>query len=134
MDIKKEHASYVSRHDGTFCLTGTVMESKGIVALRPGNDSFDELNLAQILLLSNLCIYERPRDAKSISRILDADETLTDERLTTLCELGFAEETDAGYNATQKGRDIISELAIEVIRFDRLKYKQGLQEIEHIGW
>ena len=132
MDSKKELASYVYRHDGRFSLFGTVTDSKGTVALRAGNDDLEELDLIDIRLLADLCTRDEARSPSSISYITGEDQDIVGHALTLLSQLGFADEDDTGYWATNRGRDIITELALEVIKFDKFKYEQGLQEIENL--
>jgi hypothetical protein len=129
MNTLEKHASYIYRHDGISYLLGTVAESKGVVSLRAGNDSFDNLDLKDIRVLSQLCMSESSKLSDFNSVMFGVEEMTITNTLTFLCDLGFAEEEFNEFKATSKGREIISELAIEVMKFDKFKYKQGLEEI-----
>ena len=132
MKNKKELASYVYRHDGAFCLSGTLMEVKGTVALRAGNNSLDELDLKEILILAYLCSTESPSCFTSIACVTNNDESSLKNTLNILLGLGFAENDGYGYKATLRAEKILFEVAKELIEFDMFKYKQGIQEIEFL--
>ena len=128
----KKLADYLYRHDGSFCLTGTVINTKGDVALREGNDNLDELDLQEIRLLSALCSFKKPYTLTSIANIFEEEDDYVGRILEKLTHLGFAEEDGFDYQATSQGKNIIVELALEVMKFDKFKYKQGIQEIESL--
>ena len=132
MNLEKTLAYYICRHDGRFCFTGTVIESKGYVALSTGIGDFDELDLRQIRLLSELCTLDEYRTLDFIAQIFNEEQVVVAEDLDILCQFGFAEEEYSGYKASLKGRKIIFELVKEVMKFDKLKYKQNLGEIENL--
>ena len=132
MDIKKNLASYVYRHDGRYCLTSSLIDTKGDVALRNGNGDLDELNLLEIRLLADLCSRDDPRSSSSIASIIEEEQVTVENTVKLLIQLGFAEVHCSGYQATTRGRKIIAELALEVMKLDKFKYTQGLDEIESL--
>lgn len=132
MNLEKMLANYISRHDGGYYFTGTVMESKGVVSLRTGNGDFDELDIRQIRLLSELCTLDESRAIDFIAQVFDEAQVVVVEDIGILCHFGFAEEECSGYKASLKGRKIIVELGKEVMKFDKFKYKQNLEEIESL--
>ena len=131
-DMDKELASYVLRHDGSYCFTGTLLESIGTVALRSGIGDLDEIGLDQVRVLSYLCEYDDYRGIASVVRAFDDNENLVESTLQLLIQLGFVVKRYSEFKATDKGRSVIYEVAIEVIKFDRFKYQQSLQEVNDL--
>lgn len=132
MSLKKELASYVYRHDGTFGMSGTLMEVKGTVALRAGNDHLDHLDLKDILVMAYLCSVDSPSSLESIAYVTRKDESTLEGILDLLLEFGLVEENGNEYKSTPKANQLIIEVAKELIEFDEFKYKQGIQEIESL--
>ena len=75
---------------------------------------------------------DESRTLDFIAQIFNEAQVVVAEDLGILCQFGFAEEEYSGYKASLKGRKIIFELGKEVMKFDKLKYKQNLGEIENL--
>lgn len=132
MTNKKEFASYVCRHDGSFCLKGTLMAVKGGVALRTGIRNVDDLELNEILMLAHLCSMKSPASVDSIAYVTENEKSSVENILDRLSELGFVEEDGYAYRPSLIADELIFEVAKDLLEFDSLKYKQGLQEIESL--
>lgn len=132
MNLDKRLAGYVRRHTGQYCFYGTLMDTKGGVDLHLGNSGLDELDLKDIIVLSQLCVNEKPYSVESIAYILSYEPNFVSVSLSLLVSLGFADEENSEFWASDRAVSMISALAIETMKFDRLKYEQNLKEIETI--
>ncbi len=136
----KELAKSIAFRDGQWSFMGTVSEVQSTVALR-GFNALDELSSFDLRCLAGFGV--EAVEAERLARTLGVSLSDVRQSIDRLLDYGFLVMSDyvldevlctggAIFEPTQIGKEVIWQIAVEALQFDRFKMKQGVVRIDDL--
>jgi hypothetical protein len=127
---EQQLAYEVLSRDGQWGMTGCLMEAKSAVALR-GFDVLDEFSPMHVRVLALLCSGEGCA-ASAVQLHLNLDANDFASYLHDLALAEYADDQTGAWLPTQKGKDIIRQVGIEMLGLDLFRMEGATQAAERL--